>query len=120
MRATELAVLLFILVSSVAVVNATVGQAVGIGLSNPAQDDVNHVGSNVTKDVQSGATDSGELSPLGAFGMLIDVVSLLPNVDDYLIALVGGEYGFVVQWVVAPISLFIALVIVTVVARTRL
>lgn len=120
MRAPELAVLLFILVSSVAVVNATVGQEVGIGMSNPAADDVDQVGTNVTDDVQSGATDSGELSPLGAFGMLIDVLSLLPNVEGYLTALVGSEYGFIVQWAVAPVALFIALVIVAVVARIRL
>lgn len=120
MRATELAVLLFILVSSVAVVNATVGQEVGIGLSNPAQDDVDDVGSNVTDDVQSGSTDSGELSPLGAFGTLIDVLSLLPNAEGYLTALVGSEYAFIIEWAAAPIALFIALVIVTVVARTRL
>lgn len=120
MRATELAIILFILVSTVAVVNATVGQEVGIGLSNPAEDDVDQVGTNVTDDVESGATNEGQLSPLGAFGMLVDVLSLLPNIGNYLAALVGGEFGYVVEWAVAPVPLLIALVIVTVVARTRL
>ncbi|MWG33139.1 hypothetical protein [Halomarina oriensis] len=118
MRATELAIGVFILIATVTLVNSTVAPLLGFDLVTGGQTDIERTNEDLTGDVDGGVTEGGSLSPLAALDILTTGISILSNLTGFLMNL--GVPVYIANWVTSPIALVMALAMVTVVLRTQL
>lgn len=117
--ATNLAKLLFILVATVAVVNATVGPMLGIQHQTGVGSEVNQTNKNLTSKYESGVTQGGELQPLAGLQQITSALGLLPHTAVVLINLTGMP-PVIAEWLTSPVVLLVALTIAMVLLRFRL